>query len=135
MHEVEMDAIQAYSELLKGNRITRSSIAPGYFLEFRKNKIHVASKKGSFVDYKPTQEDLLATDWVVKTDEKTTKVDIIKETVYKAECPKCLSYNTIPEKDALSKKADYVVTCLKCGYDYGLTDDSKENVKSETDSI
>jgi Zn ribbon nucleic-acid-binding protein len=130
-----MDAMQAYSELLKGSRIKRSSIANGYFLEFRKGKIHVASKRGQFVDYKPTQADLLATDWEIVSDEKITKVDYTKRVIFEAECPGCLSLNGIA-KDDIESKDDKIITCSKCGYDFGLKKDSdKENVKSDTDSI
>jgi predicted RNA-binding Zn-ribbon protein involved in translation (DUF1610 family) len=130
-----MDGMQAYLELKKGGRLKSSLVAPKYWIEMMNGKTHTVGRYGASTLFNCSFDKFLEVEWEFVTEEKTTKVDIIKETVYKAECPKCLSYNTIPEKDALSKKADYVVICSKCGYDYGLKDDSKENVKSETDSI
>lgn len=123
-----MDFVFGLSELLNGNKITCSSIAKGHWLEINKdNKIVVVSPRGGDVIWRNRQDDLLAQDWESVTVEKIKTVELISETVHKAQCPSCLTFNTVPETDALAKKEGFVIICGKCGKPYGLKRDIMGN--------
>jgi hypothetical protein len=121
-----MDVFEAYAELQKGNRLTSSLIAPGYWIEMRKGKIKVANKRGLSTDFKFDFVKVLNSKWEIVSDEKITKVEVVKVVTYKAECPSCLTWNELTEEQAQNKR-DVVIECSKCGSDFGLKGDNDKD--------
>jgi Zn ribbon nucleic-acid-binding protein len=121
-----MEIPEVKIKLNEGKRIWRSSISKGHWLELDKaGNIIVAGKRGPFPRWDPTQKDWLADDYELLDNEKITKVEFTREVRFKAECPSCLTLNTI-EKSAIESISDTVIECVNCGYEFGIKKDKEE---------
>jgi Zn ribbon nucleic-acid-binding protein len=114
-----MDYGDCIKELKNGGKMACPSVAKGHWIELRNGKIRVVGKLGHFVPWKPTDDDQLRDDWEPVLDEKIIKVEYTKKVIFEAECPSCLTQNSIKKED-IESKDDKVLDCVKCGYPFGI---------------